>query len=77
MAERTRARRMLGAMRLTVFRSLMAGEFGSVRAETLAETHVFAELGGRTAVQALDAGYDPKQVWRVVCDVFAIPPDRR
>lgn len=68
---------MLGTMRLTVFRALMAGEFGKVRAEMLVETHVFAELGGRTAAQALDTGYDPKQVWRVVCDAFAIPPERR
>lgn len=68
---------MLGPMRLTVFRALMAGEFGKVRAEMLAETHVFAELDGRTATQALEAGYDPKEIWRIVCDAFAIPPERR
>lgn len=62
---------------MTVFRSLMAAEFGTMRAEMLAETHVFAELGGRTANAALEAGYDPKQVWRVVCDTFSIPPERR
>ncbi|WP_026196818.1 MULTISPECIES: DUF3046 domain-containing protein [Sciscionella] len=64
-------------MRMTVFRGLMAGEFGTARAELLADSHVFAELGGRTIDQALDNGYDPKQVWRTVCETFAIPKERR
>ena len=64
-------------MRLTRFRELMADEFGSVRAGSLATDHVFGELGGRTVEQALEAGEDPKEVWRVVCRTFDVPPERR
>ncbi|MBP2473718.1 hypothetical protein JOF53_002590 [Crossiella equi] len=64
-------------MRNTVFRRLMAEEFGAVRADMLARDHVFSSLGGLTADQALEAGYDPKQVWRVVCEDFDVPPERR
>jgi hypothetical protein len=64
-------------MRLTHFRQLMADEFGRVRAEMIARDHVFSAFGGRTIDQALDAGYDPKDVWRVVCETFDVPPERR
>lgn len=47
--------------------------FGSLRAPSVASDHVFSELGGRTVDQALDAGFDPKQVWTVVCDTFEVP----
>ncbi|KFU79936.1 Protein of unknown function [Amycolatopsis lurida] len=64
-------------MRITVFRRLMADEFGPGRAETLSRDHSFGELGGRTVEQALDAGISAKDVWRAVCDAFEIPPERR
>lgn len=64
-------------MRITVFRRLMADEFGPGRAETLARDHIFSELGGRTVEQALDAGTSAKEVWKVVCEAFEIPPERR
>jgi hypothetical protein len=64
-------------MRTTVFRNLMADEFGAVRAEMLARDHVLAALGGRTVDQALDAGLSPKTIWRAVCDDFDVPPERR
>jgi hypothetical protein len=38
---------------------------------------VFAELGGRTVEQALEAGIDARKVWRAVCDVYEVPPARR
>lgn len=66
-----------GRVRLTHFRRLMTDEFGPVRAGSLASDHVFAELGGRTVEQALDAGVDPREVWRVVCRTFDVPPERR
>ena len=59
------------------FRELMEGEFGAVRAGSLARDHVFAQLGGRTVEQAIEAGYDPKQVWQAVCEVYDVPPERR
>jgi hypothetical protein len=64
-------------MRMTVFRRLMAEEFGRVRAEMLAADHVFGELRTRTVNEAIEAGEDPKDVWKAVCEAFDIPPERR
>jgi hypothetical protein len=64
-------------MRITVFRKLMSQEFGEVRADMLARDHVFSSLGGRTVDQALDAGLEPKEIWRAVCEAFEVPPERR
>jgi hypothetical protein len=66
-----------GRVRLTRFRQMMTDEFGPQRAGALATDHVFAELGGRTVDQALEGGTDPKEVWRVVCATFDVPPERR
>ncbi len=64
-------------MRLTYFRELMEGEFGAVRAAALSRDHVFAELGGRTVEEALEAGIEPREVWKVVCNAYDVPPARR
>ena len=64
-------------MRITVFRRLMSQEFGEIRAEMLARDHVFSSLGNRTVDQALEAGLPPKEIWRAVCEVFEVPPERR
>lgn len=64
-------------MRITVFRKHMADEFGEVRADMMARDHVFSSLGGRTVDQALEAGLQPKEIWRAVCEVFEVPPERR
>lgn len=64
-------------MRITAFRKLMADEFGEVRADMLARDHVFSALDGRTVDQALDAGLSAKEIWRAVCDVFEVSPERR
>lgn len=64
-------------MRITVFRRLMAEEFGPGRAEVLAKDHVFSSLGGRTIDQALEAGTPAKEIWRAVCVEFEVPAERR
>ena len=64
-------------MRHTVFRRRMAEEFGRVRAEMLAQDHVFSSLGGRTVDQALEAGVSTKEVWKAVCEAFEVPVERR
>ena len=64
-------------MRITVFRRLMAEEFGQVRADMLARDHVLSALGGRTVDQALEAGLSTKEIWRAVCDDFEVPVERR
>ncbi|GAA2890395.1 DUF3046 domain-containing protein [Pseudonocardia halophobica] len=67
----------LGRVRMSQFRTLMHDEFGEMRAGSLARDHVFAELGGRSAEQAIEAGIDPKQVWQVICEAYDVPEDRR
>ncbi|MBB5156249.1 DUF3046 domain-containing protein [Saccharopolyspora phatthalungensis] len=64
-------------MRHTAFRHRMASEFGRVRAEMLAQDHVFSSLGGRTVDQALEAGVSTKEVWFAVCEAFDVPAERR
>ena len=60
-----------------MFRKLMAGEFGQVRAEMIARDHVLSSLGGRTSDEALEAGTGAKDVWLAVCEAFEIPENRR
>jgi hypothetical protein len=67
----------LDGVRLSQFRTLMHDEFGEMRAGSLARDHVFAELGGRSAEQAIEAGIDPKRVWDVICVAYDVPADRR
>ena len=64
-------------VRLTYFRELMEGEFGAVRAASLSRDHVFAQLGGRTVEEALEAGIDPREAWLAVCEEYDLPPARR
>ncbi|MEC3974020.1 DUF3046 domain-containing protein [Amycolatopsis sp. H20-H5] len=64
-------------MRITVFRRMMADEFGDLRAETLVKDHVFSGLGGRTVEQALALGTSPKEIWHEVCFEFDVPRERR
>ena len=55
----------------------MAGEFGAAYAESLARSHVMAALGGRTAVEALDAGVPPREGWLALCADMDVPEERR
>ncbi|MCD9145610.1 MULTISPECIES: DUF3046 domain-containing protein [Streptomyces] len=64
-------------MRLTVFWQRMADYFGAAYADSFARDHVMSELGGRTVHEALDAGWNAKDVWRGVCRALEIPDDRR
>ncbi|MGE5286504.1 MAG: DUF3046 domain-containing protein [Micromonosporaceae bacterium] len=59
-------------MRLTVFWERMNAQFGAGYAESLAKDYVFANLGGRTIMQALADGEDAKTVWRAVCETFPV-----
>ncbi|KQR98782.1 hypothetical protein ASG12_10450 [Williamsia sp. Leaf354] len=63
-------------MRLTEFTELMETEFGSTAAYSMLRDHVFPEFGGRNGADAVDAGYDPKQVWQAYCRDFDVPRDR-
>jgi hypothetical protein len=55
----------------------MAEEFGATYADSLARSHVMAAVGGRTAVEALDAGVPPREVWLALCVDLDVPEERR
>jgi DUF3046 family protein len=64
-------------VRLQEFWSRLAEQFGSMRAETVARDHVFGSLGGRTAVEAIDAGVPVRRVWLVICEEYEVPQQAR
>ena len=74
--KRSRRRRRLGRVRLTEFNVLVEGQFGSVRGGSLLVDHVITSLGGRTPVQAIEDGVDPRDVWRALCADFDVPRDQ-
>ena len=51
----------------------MRQQFGSMRAESVARDHIFSSLGGRSAVDAIDAGLPVRTVWLAVCEEFDVP----
>jgi hypothetical protein len=66
----------LGRVRLTEFNVLVEDQFGSVRGGSLLVDHVLTSLGGRTPVQAIEDGVDPRDVWRALCADFDVPRDQ-
>lgn len=64
-------------MRVSEFWSLMDDEFGVGYARSLARDLVLTEAGGRSAVEALEAGVDPKSIWLAVCLAKDVPVQRR
>lgn len=63
-------------MRLTEFNELVTGQFGSAYGASVVVDHVLTVLGGRTAKQAIEAGVEPRDVWRALCADFDVPRDR-
>ena len=55
----------------------MEGQFGSLRAQTVARDHVFSALGGRTAVDAIEAGLPVRRVWLAICEEYEVPARER
>jgi hypothetical protein len=64
-------------MKLTVFWQRMRAHFGEAYADSFSRDHVMSELGGRTVRQALDDGWEAKDVWRSVCAAVDVPASRR
>ena len=52
-------------------------EFGAGYARVLAGDLVLGSLGNMTALEALEAGVAPKDVWLAVCETQDIPEVRR
>ena len=64
-------------VRLQDFWARLREQFGSMRAESVARDHVFSSLGGRSAVEAIDAGVPVRRVWLAICEEFDVPPRER
>jgi hypothetical protein len=64
-------------MRHTEFWARLEAALGQAYARAWASQFVMAELGGRTAEEALDAGVAPKQVWEAVWRALELPPSER
>jgi len=64
-------------VRHTEFWERMDLALGPEYSRSWASLHVMAELGGRTAEQALEAGIPPKQVWRAVWAALELPAKDR
>lgn len=63
-------------VRLTEFHDLVAEQFGTVYGDSILVDHVVLSLGNRTAADAIEAGEDPKDVWRALCAEFDVPRSR-
>lgn len=64
-------------MRTSRFWTLVEDEFGAAYAHSLARSHVMSALGGRTAVEALESGIPPREVWLALCADMDVPEERR
>jgi DUF3046 family protein len=64
-------------VRHTEFWTRMEAALGPAYARSWAGQVVLAELGGRTVVEALDAGIEPREVWRAVWAALELPPSER
>ena len=60
-------------MRHTEFWTRMEDALGPLYAGTWAREYVLSELGERTVVEAFDAGYDAKAIWRAVWKSLELP----
>lgn len=63
-------------MRLSEFRQLVEDEFGDVKGEWIAHSHVLGSFG-LTANDAVESGKDLREVWEQLCNDFGIPDERR
>lgn len=64
-------------MRLSLFRTLVAEEFGAGYAASLVKDLTLGSLGSRTAEVAIAQGVSPRTVWIALCDAMDVPPERR
>lgn len=60
-------------MKLSEFQRAVVDEFGSGYGQALLTDLVLAELGGRTAREALSAGIPPREVWIALCRETGVP----
>jgi hypothetical protein len=63
-------------MRRSEFNRAVADEFGE-RAAAVVTDLVLSKVGDRSAVDAIAAGVDPREVWLALCDELDVPAERR
>lgn len=63
-------------MRHSEFWGLVSEVLGP-RGESLSRDYVLSQFAGRTASQALEAGFAPKEVWFALCDAADVPEELR
>lgn len=63
-------------MRLTEFHELVTRRFGDVYGASVLADHVLSALGGCSAAAAIEAGVEPRDVWRALCADFDVPRDQ-
>ena len=63
-------------MRLSEFWQAITDEFGGPYGRVLASDLVLAELGDRTAADALANGHDAREVWLALCRASDVPQNR-
>ncbi|KQY59509.1 hypothetical protein ASD11_08090 [Aeromicrobium sp. Root495] len=64
-------------MRHSEFWERMELHLGKAYAQVWASSQSISSLGSRTAAEALQAGEDPKHVWRAVHEVLELPARER
>ncbi|MDT0278351.1 DUF3046 domain-containing protein [Blastococcus goldschmidtiae] len=64
-------------MRLQEFWSRLDEQFGAMRAQSVSRDHLFSDLGGRSALEAIDAGVPVRKVWLAICEAYDVPPRER
>jgi len=64
-------------VRLTEFWERMEDALGAAYARSWARQQVLPGLGERTVLEALDAGWDAKRVWREVHKALELPANLR
>ena len=64
-------------MRHTEFWARLDHALGTAYSRSWAQQFVMADLGGRTAAEALDAGIPPRDVWAAVWDALDLPASER
>jgi hypothetical protein len=64
-------------MKLSEFQRAVADEFGTAYGQVLVRDSVLADLGSRTAEEALEAGVPAGEVWWALCVAQDVPVARR
>lgn len=63
-------------MRLTEFNDRITLRFGATYGASVLADHVLTRFDGRTAAQAIEAGIEPRDVWRALCVDFDVPREQ-